>query len=128
LRKERTTTPDELLRAYEAALATQDWANVEPLLHPDACVTFSNGTSFRGRDAVGEAFARNFALIEDETYAISAVHWIAQADCHAACVYEYRWSGRIDGRETSGAGRGTSLLTNEDGRWLVLAEHLGALA
>ena len=121
-------TPADLIRDYEAALATQDWAHVEPLLHPDVCVTFSNGTSFRGRDDVGAAFRRNFALIEDETYAISAVHWLAQDDCHAACVYEFRWSGLIAGKDASGAGRGTSLLVHTDDRWLVLAEHLGPLA
>ena len=121
-------TPDDLIREYEEALATQEWAQVEPLLHPDVCVTFSDGTSFRGRDEVGAAFRRNFALIEDETYAISAVHWLTRTDCHAACVYEYRWSGLVGRKEARGAGRGTSLLVNEDGRWLVLAEHLGRLA
>ena len=51
-------TAADLLRAYESALATQDWKQVEPLIHADACVTFSDGRHFRGRDAVREAFAR----------------------------------------------------------------------
>jgi uncharacterized protein (TIGR02246 family) len=121
-------TPDDLIRAYEAALATQDWEQVEPLMHADVCVTFSNGKHFRGRDEVQKAFTQNFSLIQDEHYEISAVHWLAKDSCHAACTYEFRWSGLIDGTAAKGAGRGTSVLLNEDGRWVVLAEHLGPLA
>ncbi len=121
-------TPDDLLRAYEAALATQDWEQVAPLMHPDVCVTFSNGRHFRGRDEVERAFTENFALIQDEHYEISDVHWIVAGPCHAACTYVFRWSGQIGGTAASGAGRGTSILTNDGGSWLVLAEHLGPLA
>jgi hypothetical protein len=99
-----TTTPDELLRAYEAALGTQDWNEVEPLMHEDVCVTFSDGATFKGRAQVQRAFTRNFSLIQDERYEISSVHWITKA------------------------GRGTSLMANDGGEWLVLAEHLGPLA
>src|SRR5687768_7628403 len=99
-------TPEELLRSYEAALATQRWDRVEPLMHPDVCVTFSNGRSFRGREDVGRAFSENFALIEDERYELSDIHWIARNDCHAACTYVFRWSGVIGGEPAQGAGRG----------------------
>ena len=121
-------TAADLLRAYESALATQDWKEVEPLMHAEACVTFSDGRYFRGRDAVREAFERNFSLIEAERYEIRDVHWIAGDSSHATCTYEYHWSGQIDGKLAQGAGRGTSVLTNDDGTWLVLAEHLGPLA
>jgi ketosteroid isomerase-like protein len=97
-------------------------------MHPDVCVTFSNGKSFRGREEVGEAFSANFSLIEDERYEIADVHWIAKDECHAACAYVFRWSGVIGGEPAEGAGRGTTLLTNEAGSWLILAEHLGPLA
>ncbi len=121
-------TPDDLLHAYEAALATQSWERVAPLMHADVCVTFSNGKSFRGRNEVEGAFAANFAAIEDERYEISDVHWIAKDACHAACTYVFRWSGLVDGKPASGAGRGTSLMKHQGGTWLVLAEHLGPLA
>lgn len=29
--------PEEFIRAYEAALATQDWLQVKPLVHADGC-------------------------------------------------------------------------------------------
>ena len=118
-------TPDEHLHAYEAALATQDWASVEPLLHDEVCVTFSDGTFLQGKQEVGGAFARNFELIQDEQYELSDVVWIANESAYAVCAYRFRWSGLIDGKPAAGGGRGTSVLTNEGGRWLVLVEHLG---
>ena len=33
-------TPEEFVQAYEKALATQDWTQVEPLVNENACVTF----------------------------------------------------------------------------------------
>jgi ketosteroid isomerase-like protein len=117
-------TPDDLLREYEAALSTQDWSQVEPLLHPDVCVTFSTGASYRGRSEVQNAFSENFSLIQDEQYEISDIHWIVKDPCHAACTYEFRWAGTIDGKAASGAGHGTSVLKSEAGRWFLIAEHL----
>ena len=121
-------TAADLLRAYESALATQDWKQVEPLMHSEVCVTFSDGRHFRGRDAVRQAFERNFSMIEDEQYEIRDVHWIAGDASHATCTYEYHWSGLIGGKPAHGAGRGTSVLTNDAGQWLIVAEHLGTLS
>ncbi|MBA2385186.1 MAG: nuclear transport factor 2 family protein [Actinobacteria bacterium] len=121
-------TPEDLLRAYETALATQEWERVEPLMHADACVTFSNGKQFRGRDEVEGAFRQNFSLIQDERYTISDVHWLAREPSYATCTYQFHWSGLIEGKPAQGAGRGTSVMKNEGGTWFVLAEHLGPLA
>jgi ketosteroid isomerase-like protein len=118
-------TPDEALRAYEAALGTQEWAQVEPLMHPDVTVTFSSGAVHRGRKAVGEAFSRNFESIADERYALSDVEWVSRGEAHAVCTYRFDWSGLVDGKPASGHGRGTTVLERADGGWLVLAEHLG---
>ena len=118
-------TAADLLRSYEAALASQDWAKVEPLMHPDVSVTFSDGSHHRGRDDVGAAFSRNFQLIQDEKYELDDLRWITDQPTHAVCTYRFRWSGLIDGKPAAGSGRGTSVLTNEAGTWLVLAEYLG---
>ena len=34
---------DDFIRSYQDALASQSWALVDPLIHNNACVTFSNG-------------------------------------------------------------------------------------
>ena len=41
-------TPEEFVLAYGQALGTQSWTNVEPLIHEDACVTFSDGIVHKG--------------------------------------------------------------------------------
>ena len=117
-------TAQEFLQEYEQALATQQWKNIAPLLHSDVCVTFNNGT-YKGIAEVEGAFRRTFALIQDETYAISNVHWIREDDALAVCLYHFHWTGIINGQMASGGGRGTSVLVNENGRWQILTEHLG---
>jgi ketosteroid isomerase-like protein len=118
-------TPEEFIRAYEKALASQDWGQVEPLVHAEACVTFSNGTVHKGKAAVQKAFEHNFSLIEDEVYSMRDVHWVLKSDLTAVYLFEFNWSGIINGKPAHGAGRGTSVLINEAGTWQLLVEHLG---
>ncbi len=117
-------TPQDLMLAYEQALASQEWSNVEPLMHEDVCVTFSSGT-FKGKDEVRKVFERNFSAIEDEEYAIEDLHWAFVGEGSAVCLYTFQWQGLINGQPASGGGRGTSVLVNAAGRWQIVAEHLG---
>jgi ketosteroid isomerase-like protein len=118
-------TPQDFVRAYEAALATQDWSHVEPLMHPDVCVTFSTGARRQGITHVERAYRENFAGIKDEHYAISDVHWVSCDAAYAVYLFRFRWSGRIDGELASGGGLGTAVIKCEAGRWRLLTEHLG---
>ena len=120
--------PEEFIRAYEAALATQDWLQVEPLVHVDACVTFSNGTVHKGKAEVQKAFEHNFSLIKDETYSIANVHWVMKNPEIAVYLFEFSWSGITNDKSASGSGRGTCVLINEAGKWQLLIEHLGPKA
>ena len=117
--------PEEFLKRYKSALATQDWEIISPLIHKNACVTFSNGHVFRGKEAVQGAFEKNFSLIQDEHYAISDIYWVKKTGEIAVCLYTFNWSGLIQGEPASGSGRGTSVLANEEGKWFLLTEHLG---
>lgn len=117
--------PEDFIRAYEAALASQTWSQVEPLIHPEACVTFSNGTVHMGKAAVQKAFERNFTLIQDEKFSISNVHWVLKTAETAVYLFEFHWSGLMQGKPAQGAGRGSSVLIHADGRWQLLVEHLG---
>ena len=117
-------TPQDLMKAHEQALASQDWKNVEPLMHEDVCVTFSSGT-YKGKSEVRKAFEHNFSVIEDEEYGIENLHWAFVGQECAVCLYTFCWQGLINGQPASGGGRGTSVLVNEAGRWQIVAEHLG---
>lgn len=120
--------PEEFIHAYEQALASQDWNRVEPLVHADACVTFSNGAVHKGRLAVKAAFEKNFSLIKNEKYSMTNLHWAMKDDATAVYLFDFQWSGIINDKPASGGGRGTSVLVSEDGRWQLLVEHLGPKA
>jgi ketosteroid isomerase-like protein len=118
-------TPDDFISKYQAALRSQDWLAVEPLLHGRVCVTFSNGAVHRGVDAVGAAFKKNFSVIEGEDYRMSDLSWTYRTDDLAVCVFRFDWSGLIRGELASGSGRGTHVLVRDGDRWLLVVEHLG---
>lgn len=124
-RQEIVLRPEDFILAYESALATQDWSKVAPLIHDDACVTFSNGSVHRGKSEVKAAFEKNFAAIRSESYHVENVDWIRKGEELAVYRFDFAWSGYIGGKLASGAGRGTSVLTLEAGSWQLLVEHLG---
>ena len=117
-------SPQDLMQEYEKALATQEWSNVEPLMHDDVCVTFSTGT-FKGKPEVQKAFENNFATIQDEKYSITHKHWAYLGTESAVCLYSFNWQGFVNGQSASGSGRGTSILVNAGNTWKILTEHLG---
>ena len=121
-------TPDEFIPLYERALASQDWQVVDPLVHDDACATFSTGTVHVGKAAVQRAFEDNFAAITGEVYRISNIRWVHRGAEIAVYIFDFSWTGRIGGCPASGAGRGTSVLHHADGGWKLLVEHLGPIA
>lgn len=120
--------PEEFIHAYERVLGTQSWDNVEPLVHEDACVTFSDGTVHKGKSQVRAAFERNFSLIQNEKYSISNVHWVMKDSNTAVYLFEFQWSGIINEKPASGMGRGTCVLIKENEQWKLLVEHLGPKA
>ncbi len=94
-------------------------------MHKDVCVTFSSGTVHRGLPAVRKAFEANFAAISCEKYKVSNVHWIHKGTETATYLFDFDWTGIIDGETASGGGRGTSVLVLKDQKWQLLTEHLG---
>ena len=119
-------SPNEFLEQYEAATGAQDLEGTLSLIAEDAIYLFSNGTSHVGKPAIRQALASNFASIKDEIYRLNNVRWVASSDSVAVCVYEFNWSGVIDGRPASGHGRGTSAIRKVDGDWFVSHEHLSS--
>ena len=118
-------TPEEFIDSYERALASQQWSCVDPLVHRDVSITFSTGTVHKGKSDVRSAFERNFVSMKEETYRISNVHWVFRTHEIAVFLFDFHWTGRIDGRPAAGEGRGTSVLIREGDDWKLVAEHLG---
>lgn len=110
---------------YEAALATQDWERVAPLIHLHACVTFSDGSVHLGKAEIERAFRRNFASIKNEEYVIEDVHWVQKDERVAVYLFAFAWSGDVGGKRVHGGGRGTCVLLNDGRNWQLIVEHLG---
>lgn len=117
--------PTDFIAIYAKALASQDWLKVAPLIDDEACVTFSTGSVHKGIVAIQQAYERNFALIKNEEYTISDVHWLHQSDDMAVYVFSFNWQGIINGERASGVGHGTAVIKQSKGSWKLLAEHLG---
>lgn len=111
---------DEFIPLYERALASQGWNAIDPLVHDDACLTFSDGAVHVGKAAVQRAVESNFAAIADEEYRISNIRWVHRGAEIAVYLFDFNWSGRVGGRPASGSGRGTSVLHHDDDGWRLL--------
>lgn len=109
---------------YVRRLNTHRWTDVAPLVSDDAVFIFSEGTHI-GKAAAKVAFEKTFAHIEDETYWTTDVQWTAVTNTMACCHFLFHWHGKIEGKEQSGEGRGSSTLIKLNGRWLIAQEHLG---
>ncbi|SHG28579.1 YybH family protein [Flagellimonas flava] len=118
-------SPEEFIAAYETALGTQSWKAVEPLVSENVGVTFSDGTVHMGKANVQKAFEKNFQTIKNEKYGVENVEWLVRNETYAVYLFEFYWTGIIDGKSVSGNGVGTSVLIKEGARWKLLTEHLG---
>ena len=114
---------DIFLHSYERATNTHDFEKVRPLIAENAVYWFSNG-SFEGIEAIGKAFSDTWTKIQNEEYSIENIKWLTTTDCSGTCVYDFRWSGMVDGKTLSGYGRGTNIINKTDGKWQMLHEHL----
>ncbi|MFN8321972.1 MAG: nuclear transport factor 2 family protein [Chitinophagales bacterium] len=117
--------PEQFIEAYKDALAIQQWKNVAPLIHKDACVTFSNGAVHKGISETQQAYKRNFAPIKNEDYLMSNLHWVLQTDTVAIYVFDFSWRGTLNQQPVSWTGKGTGILVLEESKWMLIAEHLG---
>lgn len=116
----------EFMKRYEAATCAHDLEGTLDLIADEAIYLFSDQTSHIGKSAIRRVLLSNFERIADEIYKIDDIRWVATSDSVACCVYKFSWSGVIEGRATSGVGRGTSVLHKIDGEWFVVHEHLSS--
>lgn len=116
-------TPEQLAAEYELRLNAHDAEQVTELLGSDAIFWFNDG-SHEGIAAIEQALSKTWETIREEKYQIHNIRWIGSCSDLAVCIYEFRWKGLIDGQETSGWGRGTSVLKNAAGSWKIVHEHL----
>jgi Asp-tRNA(Asn)/Glu-tRNA(Gln) amidotransferase A subunit family amidase len=110
------------MQAYEKANNSHVWANVAPMIAPDATYWFTDG-SYAGIDEIREAVEKTFEKLKDEVYTISDINWPVVTEEVAVCTYRFSWQATIDGTQQSGSGRGTNVLKHNDS-WQIVHEHL----
>ena len=121
---ETTMNHETALMTYVEKLNTHSWEQIASCVTEDAVFIFTEDT-FVGKAAAKTAFEKTFKLIENEVFSLHDIVWTVVTEDVATCRYEFRWKGLIEGQESSGGGRGTSILRKVDGRWLIAHEHLG---
>lgn len=114
-------TPDQFLRDYVSSPSLE---NTFSMIAEDAVYWFSNESHHVGKAAVEKAIRHNFETIKEETYRILDVQWIVETEDTAVGLYRFEWSGKINGKPASGAGRGTTVLRRNGDSWLIAHEHL----
>lgn len=117
-------TADEFINHYVHSNKTHSLEHTIELIDDNAIYWFSDKTCHVGKKAISQAIKNNFSTIKDETYTISDLTWIVKSSDIAVCTYNYKWSGLISGENRSGGGRGTSVLTKNNNKWLIKHEHL----
>jgi ketosteroid isomerase-like protein len=119
------TQVDELLKRYEAAANSHDFARVAPLIHPNATFRFTDG-DHEGIDAIRAAFESTWSAwdVKDERYVLTDIKIVTTDTRSASITYTYNWSGVADEKPFSVRGRGTSVIVRNGDGLQFIYEHL----
>lgn len=118
-----TAELNAFIQRYVDATNSHEFANVAPLLTPDAVYWF-NQRGTEGVKNIQAYFEDTWRTLPDEVYGIENVRWLAVDANSATCIYEYTFRGTHKGKPMAGRGRGTSVLVKRDGQWRIAHEHL----
>ena len=115
----------QFMARFEAALATEDFEKVAPLIHPQAVFRFSEG-DHSGMADIRAAMERTWAFeVDDERYYLTDKRVLHSGKGAATVLFTWNWSG--DSAEHGPfkiTGRGTVQLVRHEGTIKILLEHL----
>jgi hypothetical protein len=114
----------EFLERFEDASATELFANVVGMIHPNALFRFIDG-DYRGLEAIQRAFESTWSHdVKDERYYLSDIEVVSVDTSSAAATFHFNWSGVGPHGPFQIAGRGTSILVLHEGKLKIMVEHL----
>ncbi len=116
-------SPQEILRSYETKINLHRFAEVKSLISDDAVFWFTDGCHKR-KNEIKRAFEETWQKLNNDTYWLKNIEWIAVGDRAASCIYQFNWKTEIDGKALEGTGRGTTVLRKEADSWKIVHEHL----
>lgn len=114
---------DSFLKAYEEAANSRNFAKIIPFIAENATFWFTNGL-YEGKEQVQMAFENTWQNIQDETYTISDIRWVAKNYWVSSCTYNFKSDGVADGIRSTYEGHGTNVLARLNGSWRIVHEHL----
>lgn len=114
---------DTFLDAYEEAANSRDFAKVEPFIGDEAVFWFTNDL-YAGKAEIQKAFNDTWGDIQDETYTISNVQWVARNYWVSSCIYTFTSDGIVNSKRQVYTGKGTNVLARQRGSWRIVHEHL----
>lgn len=114
----------DFLNRFVEASATESFANVAGMIHPDALFRFNDG-DYRGLAAIKGAFESTWAHdVKDARYYLSHIEVVSVDSNSAAATFQYNWSGVGTQGPFQITGRGTSVLVRHEDKLKVMVEHL----
>lgn len=116
-------TAQAAMDAYAERINAHDFDLMLDVIDPDAVFWFSSG-SHHGIAAIRAAFEQTWDRLQNETYWLEEVRWLASSEDAAACLYRFCWAAEIDGVATQGGGRGTTVLHRGSNGWRIMHKHL----
>ena len=115
----------QFMARYEAALSSEDFAKVAPLIHPQAVFRFSEG-DHSGMADIQAAMERTWAYeVDDERYTLTDKRVLRSGKDAVTVLFTWNWSGSsAEHGPFEIAGRGTAQLVRHEGAIKILVEHL----
>ena len=115
----------QFMAGFEAALASEDFAKVAPLIHPQAVFRFSEG-DHSGMADIQAAMERTWAHeVDNERYTLTDKRTLRSGKDAVTVLFTWNWSG--DSAEHGPfeiVGRRTVQLVRHEGAIKILLEHL----
>jgi ketosteroid isomerase-like protein len=105
------------------ATASQDFANVAPLIAENALYRFTDG-DFSGIEAIRAAFEQTWASFPEDEWELLNVRVVHLDEDSAVVTYDTRWTATVNGERRISVGRGTNVIARTDGALNVILEHL----
>jgi ketosteroid isomerase-like protein len=116
----------QFLHGFEALAEKEDFNLIRDKIHERAYFRFNDG-DFRGRNALQAVFEKTWRgdpSVKKARFYLSDIVVLTLDRNTATATYTYNWEGSQGDKQFRIQGRGTRVLTGENGQWQIIHEHL----
>ena len=116
----------QFLNHFEEVAAKEDFGLLKNMIDEKAYFRFNDG-DFIGVQAIQSVFEKTWRgdpTVKKSRFYLSDIVVLTTDRFSATATYTYNWEGSQGGREFKIQGRGTRVLRCEEGKFLIVHEHL----